>query len=557
MYRFYGSTNSRYFAADKGGLISFYNKNGFSWFTEQSAGKYSIAGVGNNGCVAMVIDDKIRLFQIDRRGESETLDKFSSEILGKTSSHLDDVQFDQEGTRLCVCRCSSKSTVSEKLFGALASVPAEKGLKEFEILLYDIDSKKSRSLYKTVQPASQENYFKWAISSDFRYLIVRNPRKTQTGVVFKYSVMEAATQKPITNFELQDFDIQKLTINMERTVFMDAFHKGVHFIVIITKDKTSYKVTPPANSEILHFARSYVAFLASNPTVLQARSFENSDLARVSLTSLDELGIQYGILFSATDSIVFLYFEKEELRIVPTELCSFVTEVKRCELTTQQRAGLINTPVEPEPQIRPEAGGDDASLRIVKKETVHPISPGEYQARDMMEEHLGITSRRENDAPPKKEKSPAHPDKIDIPAQTVDYIRLTKSDHYKILESLKLQLVMGIIDEDEYAEKKATVERRIKQYEVIFEEPEAAEEDEEEEAEEEAAEEEAPSEEKYTGYDEDEARRIQNLLETLQDRYMHGEISEETYRENKARYQHDLNSRKRQDPPSKGNILKY
>ena len=582
MYRFYGSNNSRFFLVDHERVIALYHDDKRMWSHEVPRGDYTILGVGNNGTVALWVNREIILYPEGDFEAAAVIKKFSPEVLEKSSAFIDGVFLDQEGLRLCVCRITPKSKVSEKLFGALASVQAEKGLKEFEILTYDIATSEVQSVYKIVHPAGSERYFKWSISLDFRCIVVGNPRKPPSGAVLKYSIIDTGTHASLRNFELQDIEVNKLLVTSEGVVLLDAYQKGVHSILIVTKDKTSFNISPPANSEILHLAKSYVAFHLSTPPCLNAKTFENNDLSRISLEKVAELGIPYGILFNVRDSIIFLYLKEQQLCIACTELSTFLTEVKRCELTRQQRVVLSEAPVELEQDVQ---YSDEQSFRLpflmeqkaaaqrsapealsmpVKREAPAPAGeeppppPVPEKKEPLQAIPLGREKPREPEEPPEPDtpepevrKAPLQLQKMEKHMTTPDKLP-DKTELFKRLENLKLQHVMGIINDAEFEEKKQKLEFLIKTLysakEVMItsdmEEIIGGGQEAEEPAEEIA---EAPRRtvelDKYVE-DDPERQKARKLLDSLEERFILGEINEETYRELKTRYKRMLGAKK-------------
>ena len=110
-----------------------------------------------------------------------------------------------------------------------------------------------------------------------------------------------------------------------------------------------------------------------------------------------------------------------------------------------------------------------------------------------------------------------------------------KNDVYKALENLKLQHVMGLLEEEEFRGKREQLEQLIEKYDT--QELDAA------DAPPVHTGEEADEEEQQESED-SESQKILKLLDSLEERFIMGEINEETYRDLKAKYQRTLSALK-------------
>jgi len=464
--------------------------------------------VGNNGCVVVRYDKDVFIYYPEDNTEGDIIPELSDEALAKTSSSLYNIFLNDEGTVLCVCRITPKSKVSQRLLGALASVRTDKGLLEHEILFYDISLGKFRSINKVAHPVADAGHFRWTISRDFSFLLVGNPRKGPGDINLKYSIIETKNSKSVRSFELKDLNVQKVIVTNEATALLDASQRGARSVLVVTKSKNTFNITPPINSEVIHLGQSFVAFISERPPVVQSKSYDDLELNTIPLTRLNELGITYGILFNVRDSVDFLYFNDQALVLAHAELSTLLTEVKRCALTRQEKVELSDTPVELEgdgmlapgpPDYLMHFMSGESSLDVEESQSTSqfdteeaPISgPGDgftYFSEEgepvSPEEHREVVPlqiHEEQEPPPLPLETGKVAESTPVQASMASFVGEeeqstgegatspqenipTRGELYLALESLKLRHTMGMVDAKEYHSKKQEIEKLIITY---------------------------------------------------------------------------------------------
>ncbi len=640
MHYFHGSSNSRYFAAVENQQIKLYLDERVLWSADLPPQLFHFVGIGNNGCVIIKLNEGLFIFRPGEKPTGEALKKLSASAFQKTGSTIDHACLDEEGTSICIQKTSPKSKVTEKIFGALASTRSDKGLKEYELLVYYIPTQSVQSLFKVIHPVQLESYFRWSISRDFSHFLVANPKKVSKGISVKYSIIERATQKTLRSFELEDTDVENAFISNEGTALLIAYKRGVRNLLIVTKDAYNFNLVHQSDSRVLHLARSFVAFQTTFPSALIARSFDGKELCNVPLKSLDEQGIEYGILFNVRDHIDFVYLKDNQLNVRRSDLSTFLTEVKRCEIVHKESYAGNETPIEishymgkeepsykdysmsatyseddeapaseqsrlsPYPPVEEDMWHkrieDEKSSFRTEKPVSQPINlPA--QRRKESEFEMPERSERPSQIPlslkskHKKEESielPSKPEKLTqipvetgqrkspshiegpllIPSSKKEGASISKGQQekaapgkpalhpeklpdkmalYQSLENMKLQLVMGLLEESEYKIKKQKIEQLLEMHNQAAAEvgkPQTA-----------------PDigrvTQRMTAGDfpasgapqtaEDAQRqKIQKNLESLEERFILGEVNEESYRELKAKYLRSLASIRYQASPS-------
>jgi hypothetical protein len=563
---FYGSSNSRYFLSVSHQKLTLFHEDRLLWSTGLPHLEFQVIGVGNNGCAAIKVKDDIYLYRPGEKPGGEALKKLSATAFARTSSLIDSIILNDEGSTLFILKVSSKSKVTEKIFSALSSVRAEKGLKEYELLIYDIPTESFQSLHKVVHPSSFEAYFKCAISRDFNFFVVGNPRRTSSGFSTKFSIYDATNFKILRSFELEDTEIHRIIINNEGSTLLEASKKGVKSLLIVTRDACSFTLSPPADSMLTHFGRTFVSFYSSSLDTLFAHSFDDKEICSVPLGSLRKAGMDYGILFNIRDHIKLLYLKDDHLHIDSADLSTLGIEVKRCEASMQGAPPASESGVSPSPPRQsPEFDLEGRRTQeFIKPRPLPPEIPEERPAPKKRLEKIELPLEKEarkHDSLdlPLREKKPLNENAGGLSMRKMEPASLPpdqipeKMVLFQSLENLKLQHVMGMIDEKDYQAKRQVIEGYIEMHAL--------------------KESQRPSPPDFDRRDEslktnigtayktshgsqesevDEALRqkIMKLLETLEERFIMGEINEASYRELKAKYMRSLSARRYQASPS-------
>ncbi len=544
---FHGSANSRYFLAVRDKKLTMYHEDRVMWDTEITHDDFSVVGVGNNGCLVLKAHDDIYLFRPGERPAGEVIKKLQAAAFQKMSSEIAEVYLNDEGSQLCILKLSAKSKVSEKIFGALASIKVEKGLKEFELLVYDMLSGNFQSLYKVVHPVSLEGYFKWAISRDFNFFLVGNPRKTPSGTGVKYSIIDTTNLKIARSFELEDTEVIRAMISTDGTSLLQASKKGQNSIIIVTRDAYSFSIVPPEGAHIVHLGKGFVCFSEEFPPSLTAKAFDNKDLCRVSLAPLADRQIEFGTLFNLRDHVTLLYYKGDQLSVSHSDLSTLEVEVKRFEISMSGPATFVGPVQAEEERDASTTAQSQRVLGIERKEenlTEAVKEPPARQPSKLLS--LNLPGRSEPAVTQPSTVQSAIPEQHnELPMPVMEKLP-SKVELYQSLETLKLRLVMGAISEEEYQEKKEKIERFIEKLEQTLtaspaplpayktnvlklpEEPER----------------------KGSAEEEAQRQKIQQLLESLEERFILGEVNEASYRELKAKYMRSIAAIRYQASPS-------
>ncbi len=417
--------------------------------------------------------------------------------LSKKSAFIGQILFNENGTQFCLDRIAEESKLTGKIFGALGAVPPEKSLKQHEIIFYSIVDKNHVSYFKTQLPRDMEKKFRWSISKDFNFIVIGEPQKTGKTTKIKFQVVHVHSYEAYQEFVIPDLHVSALLVNNLGMTLIDCDTGEKKEIQLISQDGQKFTITPPAvEYEVLHLGRNYVAFLTTGSPALYIKSFDDILLCHADFSSLHELKIPFSLVFNSKDEIDILYMVEGEPKILSSDIDRIAIDAKRWELLAKQ----------------------------VRDSTTAAPAPKQEEKERKRLTMDGVPEKKAMLPPLPAAEAPA---KLNLERDPL--LAGNESELSRQLENLKLQFVIGQLSEDNYKSEKDKIDRTLAHLaagKTASDDTEGT-----------------PSISAAPAGSEKE--RVEKLLERLEERFVFGEISEESYKELKTKYTarlHSLNS---------------
>ena len=346
MYTFSGSYDSRYFACKTGHELTLLRFENAIWTKTLPHEETRIIGIGNNGSVVIQDEEGLWIHFLSEDEPMDFLAPFSAKALAAQSAAIQNVVFKDLGTQLCFERITLESK-GKGILGALKSGSKDRDVELHEIVFYSIPEKKHDTYHKFSHPSSFETKFLWSISKSFNYMITGEPHKAGRSMRMKCTIVYVDTYESYHEFTLVDPRIERIMINDHGTALVDHQGEEGKELLIITSEGKRFSVTPPEEYTILHLGRNYVAMLASPQPTLIIKSFENILMCSAELKSLDELNIPFEILFNIKDELDIIHVLNNEVKVQTSGVDRVHIDAKRWALMARhvrESAGLA--PVE-------------------------------------------------------------------------------------------------------------------------------------------------------------------------------------------------------------------
>ncbi len=502
MVFFSGSCNSRFFAVQREKEVSLFREELLLWRKELPFGRFKIVGVGNNGYMAVLCEDGIYLYPSSVEAQPEFIHRYSKDVLKKNSSSLGQIEFHEEGDKFCI------ESVQPKRSGVESLLRTEKGgTDEHKINILELQTRRHRNFFTLPLSRELQKNFFWNISTGFDYFVIGEPRMVSSQLNYRFVLINVACEEIYNEFELKGVIVKDVLVNDEGTVLIDIIDNEGRILQIHTLDKMKYNVSSSKEYKVLHLGKRFVAQKTGPIPAFLVKSFEDNLLVQADLNALEELGVNYEILFNERDHIDFLYLAGKDLKVIKTEVDLFISEAKRWEFIAKQQ------------REQPKAQMEKVYAEETKKRYA------EDERKQKQEELSGQLRKYVGDKKSREDESSA--------------------EVQNALEKLRLQYILGSVEEDDYKAQKRALEASL------------VNDDGEESRDEDRTLLRAPKTERLMiekarepdvkngetesrSPDSPERMRVEKLLAALEERFILGQISEDSYLELKKKYEYKL-----------------
>jgi len=336
---FFASKNSRFILGLEGREIFLYKDQRELWKREISYNNFEVIGVGNNGNVFVKADEGILIYPPRAHDTELMIPVFKREILHHENAGLAKMFVDSSGNRLCVEKITLKSKLSEKLFKILSSSPkVERGQAMHELILYDLVSGKQKIFYKFTVDRKIPHSFTWCISSDFRYIIWGEAQKVFKGTETKFAAADVREESVYDQFILEGLTEWVLLINTHGSYLIDSPQRREKRELLIGDiNANNFRISISNEFRPIHIGKNFVAFRSRMQPRMFFKRFNDAAIQDVDLTSLEEMELDYDILFNERDDIDFIARKDGELKVIHTNMEQLSVDARRWEIMAEQQ----------------------------------------------------------------------------------------------------------------------------------------------------------------------------------------------------------------------------
>lgn len=509
-HQYYGSSKSTFFVIVRDRQIVLRNKEMQLWETALPLQEPSYISVGNNGTVAVFGNNQCFLSKPSGGGKFEPIPLLAKENQGKTVSGIEKLRLNTEGTRLAFLKITQKS--EKKFFGGV------KEETDYEALFFDIGTGKVESIFKISIPREGGKKVHWNISASLEYMLFAVSGKSGEKTFYKCTFFQVPEKKTKV-FEVSDTEILNSMIHGNGTLMLEL--EQINFNSIFTfsfSDGQTNTLIAPENARVYHLAGSFLLFEsrgAEGERVFTARTFANKELVRYDMKEFHKKQVDFELLFNIRDFIELVFIWNGNFYCYSSELPTLITEIKRFALISKSKEedeeAFTST-------ARPDDNADimdylgehfgystDLSAEESEKPrdfmtTFDPLNMDMGEEEESGDPQKGAKSFLEFPGQGKKQgkKTEEAPQRLSLPSRD-------ESSGQETTEAEKLHKLMGVTAPD----KKQSAKNQ---------------------------EDFSPAEEPVLTEKDRERKKLERLLDSIEGRFMLGEINEESYRELKNKY---------------------
>ncbi len=300
---------------------------------------FEIIGVGNNGKVFVKSDEGILIYPVGPLEDEMIIPVFRKEILENENAIVSKIALHKSGERLCIEKVSMKSKLSEKLFKILSSSPRlERGHALHELIFYEMNSGKQVIFHKFTVDRKIPHSFSWSISSDFNYIVWGEAQKVFKGTETRFSAVDVRDGTFYDQFVLEGLTEWVLFINNFGSYLIDSpQRRDMRDLLIGNINAINFKISVSNEYRPTHLAKEFVAFQSNFAPKIYFKKYDNTSIQEIDLSALEEMNLDFEILFNEQDDINFLVRKGEDVRIVHTNVERLSIDAKRWDMMAEQQ----------------------------------------------------------------------------------------------------------------------------------------------------------------------------------------------------------------------------
>ena len=570
MYEFASSPDGRYYASLKRNLLTCcYEGNPF-YKKELNYDSVKILGLANNANLIILADNSIILIPPDPKSEHKVLKGLKKQDLLDEQSVITALYINEIGTQICVGKMNMLTGIKSKIktffsIGDSKLKDTECHSLSFRSLLAD----RHTEYFDDNFDAQLDNKFCWHISKDFTWLALGKPIKAISGITTDIKLINIMERSIHSEHKINKAFVKSLTVNKEGTIVADTVIKNAKIAEILCKNNYRTHIEYDPEWSFVHLGNDYLVFKTKDNKII-AHSFDNKVLCNASLTPLEEMKVPYYIHFMEKKNLNIIEAMNDELKIVRTSIDLINTDSQRWTfiqknmyeqkiaeeqqntektardiLYQRKKAELAETiNIKPSTNKKPEK--IKASKVMPESTFTEPVSEKTNLPKVMPEQMFAETVKektKQKIQPPKLDNAATaeniipqeiadqivYNENLSIPVKNIDILDLynskkpvvKQSQDISDLEHLEVKPIIGKVKS---LNINVPERRRIKPPQ-LQEEP--------------GIQETLPM--VYKDITKDESRqseklKIMKLVDMLDERFIHGEVTEAVYKELKSKY---------------------
>ncbi len=336
-YSYSGSSDSKYFFVYDDKKLSFMSGENCLWQVENDKGAVTFCEVSNLGSV-LIENSQHEVFFVKpgSSGIMESLPLPPSEQLHPSSvgkyAHMS-----EDGRFVFFMKKTAKA--ANKFFASLSK--DENQPREFEFVRIELQTLNTKSLYKTSLPSALEPNFLWNISRDAYYYLVTTPKKSGSKINVEVLLIDSSSSKAVKTMRLIDTDIRETAVHRSGIVLLKLVQGNSESFAIMTRDGNIFHLNYEPGKKFFYLAKSFVLFEnreTARGFICTAQSFSGHHLATYNMNTFVEKGVDFDLLFNARDMLSLVYMYNDKFYAFSTELLTLTTEIKRFEIIASKGA---------------------------------------------------------------------------------------------------------------------------------------------------------------------------------------------------------------------------
>lgn len=350
MYKFAASVNARYYAIQKGNEITCGYEGENKWTKPFPYSKLSLICIANNGVMIAAADGQIMQIFADPSISPTLLKGLTAQELASKDTVITGLKINSSGTQLCLGLKQKISNFTDKVKFFFTKSEAKKKLIKHKLQFISLITDNFKDYYENTHSEIDSHKYFWTISNDFDWLAIAEPIKKLTG---KYTKVSLVKVKEFTVYKEillnNETALSRLDINSDGLILADIEDARGKGALIISPEESSVRIEKKPDWETVGLGTDFLAFKNQSNEII-IKTFDNYTKCYASFAALEEMNVPWSIHFLDKNNIHILTEENGELNLTRTTLDHLAIEAKRWTFIQARKAEVRN--IEKEKQER-------------------------------------------------------------------------------------------------------------------------------------------------------------------------------------------------------------
>ena len=331
MFKFVSSFNGKYCAMQEDNKITCNQDSEDKWTQEYQYKYLRLLFIGDNGTIVAIADDSVIKIYIDNCSSPEIIDCLSKKNLLELDVVLTNLDMNSNGTQLCFSTQSRAHNFAEGVQNFFTIPGAKKSLVIDRIHFYSLITGQKKDYYEHKSEYLGEQKFLWATSKDFFWIAIAEPEK-KLGIIQTKISLTSVQEFTTYREEILKYNakVKKIFVNVSGTIAVEVEDERGKATILMKYNERSERLEMKPTQTLDNLGMDYVSFRDTDDEIV-IKTFDNYVKCYAPLKSLNEMKIPWSLQYIEKNEMMLLMKDKGIFSINRTSFDSLATDAKRWE----------------------------------------------------------------------------------------------------------------------------------------------------------------------------------------------------------------------------------
>lgn len=345
-YCFFGSVNTKYCLIKKNDKISLMKEESLIWENSVAGLNMTDAEIANSGAVLIHAENMCYLV-LPGSSRLSPLGDFDYDKLFPVKGRR--MRLSEDGSKIAYIKYDVKKnrSIFAKLTTSKAPDGSERNPVEYELIIEDLASRKQRQIYKVSSYTNLSDYFIWDISSDFLQVILSVPKQSGNSIELSiYNLNLKVSADKMRKIPLKDAKILDVALHKIGAWGIRVLKKEIEAFLIMDRNSDIYQIPVASSEKFFYLGRGFFILESigdKGERVFTVKQFNGTTTASYSMDIFKEHGIEFELLFNDKDMLNLVYYLGDKFYSYPADVVNLLTELRRVDILLKTDASQRNS----------------------------------------------------------------------------------------------------------------------------------------------------------------------------------------------------------------------